>query len=583
VSTSTGEDSPIPVLLASWDVSGAADEPGIQIGAQHLWHPLEGGDWVWGNGYIANRAELIRRFGLPGDSDDRGILFYLYRQGGLEAAKFIAGTLTWVLWDSLHSELVIARDRMGNHNCYFTTLGNKIWISNRIEGLLSLPALSRNLNPRSVAAQIMGGVPLVGETFYESIQELAPGGWVCLQTQSRREGRYWQAEPQPLLKLGSDEEYAQALRDLLLGLVPEHAPAGQSSITLSSGLDSSSVAAAIRQAAPQTSLAALCWSAPELPQADESRFSTEVCRFLDIPFTEIRADRLWPMSRPDGIHTSAMMPFYGYYSELFDETFLAARRQGSKVVFSGLSGDHLFGGNVFAYPDLLLTGHWLELARQIRYHLPRSTMRLSLYQITRRMVLSPIRHAYLPGRKNEAPPPAPWLRPPYDELYCNHFTRPAELRWMLPGRLARFHMISNPRLPHFAELMNRQAEGQGVEFRHPLLDHRLLEFAASLPTTQTFRSAQRKIIVRNAMRGLLPPGVLNMWDKILPTPIMHRGLREREQSKVLHLMTDMRSADLGFVDPSKLLQTYQDYLAGKVDTALFWYTLTLEDWLRRWF
>jgi hypothetical protein len=74
-----------------------------------------------------------------------------------------------------------------------------------------------------------------------------------------------------------------------------------------------------------------------------------------------------------------------------------------------------------------------------------------------------------------------------------------------------------------------------------------------------------------------------MWDKILPTPIMHRGLREREQSKVLHLMTDMRSADLGFVDPSKLLQTYQDYLAGKVDTALFWYTLTLEDWLRRWF
>jgi hypothetical protein len=115
------------------------------------------------------------------------------------------------------------------------------------------------------------------------------------------------------------------------------------------------------------------------------------------------------------------------------------------------------------------------------------------------------------------------------------------------------------------------------------LDHRLLEFAASLPTDQTFRAAQRKIIVRNAMQGLLPPVVLEMWDKILPGAITHRGLREREQSKVLHLMTDMRAAELGFVDQPRLLQAYQDYLAGRNNSAIFWNTLTLEDWLRRWF
>jgi asparagine synthase (glutamine-hydrolysing) len=583
VITSTSNDSLSPVFLACFDVDGRVVGPKIRIGEQHIWRPADSEDWVAAQGYVANRAELLHRFGLPESGEDREILHLVYTRCGLEAANHIAGTLAWVLWDSRQRQVVMARDRMGNHNWYFTTLGDELWFSNRIEALLGLPGLPRSLNPRSVAVQIMGGVPLPGETFYESIREVLPGGFVRLDGQGRQEGRYWQIVPQPTLKLKTDQEYAQALRELLFRLVAEHAPPGQASITLSSGLDSTSVAAAICHAAPQTSLAALCWSAPELPEADESRFAAEVCRFLGIPYTEIRADRLWPMCRPDGICTSAMMPIYGYYTELFDETFQAARRQGSKVVFSGLSGDHLFGGNVFAYPDLLLTGRWLELARQIQHHLPRSSMRLSLYQIMRRMILSPIRQAYLPGRKNDAPAPVSWLRPPYDELYRSHFTRPPEFRWMLPGRLARLHMIGSPNLPHFAEMMNRHAESQGIEFRHPLLDHRLLEFAASLPTDQTFRAAQRKIIVRNAMQGLLPPVVLEMWDKILPGAITHRGLREREQSKVLHLMTDMRAAELGFVDQPRLLQAYQDYLAGRNNSAIFWNTLTLEDWLRRWF
>ena len=106
---------------------------------------------------------------------------------------------------------------------------------------------------------------------------------MLLQARERQEGRYWQVEPQPTLKLGSDEEYAQAYRELLFRLVPEHTPSERAAITLSSGLDSTSVAVAIRHSAPQTSLIALCWSAPELPEADESRYSAEVCRFLDIP------------------------------------------------------------------------------------------------------------------------------------------------------------------------------------------------------------------------------------------------------------------------------------------------------------
>jgi hypothetical protein len=232
---------------------------------------------------------------------------------------------------------------------------------------------------------------------------------------------------------------------------------------------------------------------------------------------------------------------------------------------------------------LLLTGRWLELARQVRYHLPRSTMKLSLSQVIRRMILAPIRQAYLPGWKGNAAPPAPWLRPSVTELYQTELNRPPERGWMLPGRLGRFHMLGHPSLPRQVEAINRQAERNGVDFRHPLLDHRLIEFALSLPTDQTFRASQRKIIVRNAMRGLLPSSIIDMWDKIIPGAIFHCGLRERERAKAWRLMTDMRAAEMGFVDELILRSAYQDYLDGKTDNTLFWHTLTLEDWLRRWF
>lgn len=521
--------------------------------------------------------------GLLPQSDDRELVYSLYRRYGENAAQYLAGTLSWVLWDSQSQSLVIANDRLGNHSFYYATLNQTFWLASQLEFLLGIDALPRQPNPRSLVAQITGCAPLAGETFYASIHKLEPAGWMRLQPGNQRVGRYWQVQPQPALKLASDDEYAQALLDLLLRVIPGHIPSGPAGITLSSGLDSTTVAAAIRQQAPETRLLALCMVAPEIPQADESLLSAEVSRFLGIPSLQIRADLLWPLSSPQGIQTSASTPYYGYYTELIGETLQAARQRGLTVVFSGLSGDHLFGGNVFAYPDLLLTGRWIELVRQIRYHLPRSSMGYSLPLILRRMVLAPIRAAYFPAWRVDTTPPAPWLRPAYVDLYREHFIRPPKVHRMLPGRLARFRMLNHPSLLSGVELLNRQAESLGLEFRHPLLDHRLIEFAASLPTDQTFRASQRKIIVRNAMRGLLPPSVLEMWNKIVPAEICHLGLRQRERDKVWRLMTNMRSAELGYVDESALRQAYQDYLDGKTDSTHFWHTLTLEDWLRRWF
>jgi asparagine synthetase B (glutamine-hydrolysing) len=185
--------------------------------------------------------------------------------------------------------------------------------------------------------------------------------------------------------------------------------------------------------------------------------------------------------------------------------------------------------------------------------------------------------AWLPGLRSRRPAPVPWLARGRADL----LVAPPAPPWLLPGRQQRARTLADPLLAPVAEGLTAHAARHGVELRHPLLDHRLFELAARLPTDQSFRSGVRKIVVRNAMRGSLPAEVVDRPDKIYPDSIVHRGLRERERDRVWSLMTGMRSAALGYVDEPRLHQAYRRYLAGETRSALFWHTLTLEAWLRR--
>jgi len=389
---------------------------------------------------------------------------------------------------------------------------------------------------------------------------------------------YWRPELRPLLKLPDDEAYGKAFRDLLLLIVAEYTQEDEVGVTLSGGLDSTTVAAAIRESSPKTRVTAFSWTAPELPEADESEAIAAVCLKLGCRAVSIAADRHWPLSSEPGIEPEVATPLFNYYSEAWNETFRAARQRGVRVLFSGLSGDHLFGDTVFSYPDLLLTGRWWRLVAELLEH--RRHSERSLAQIVRRFVLSPIADAYLPTRERNELKPVAWLGP---RLRHESIEGPSISRRLLPGRRGRLKLLRDPWIGTVASHTTRHAARHGIDYRHPLLDHRLFEFAASLPSTQTFSDGRQKVILRNAMRGRLPVAVLDRRDRTYPIAIAHRGLREREQAKVWALMTDMRAAQMGFVDERRLRAAYTDYLAGGDEGALFWHTITLEAWLRRYF
>lgn len=533
-------------------------------------------------GFIANRHEIADLVDLERDADDQHLLTALYARYGEEAPRRIAGPFSWALWDERRGRLVAAAERTGQYRIYYSGDASRLVLAGCVEEILArVPAVADELNPRAAVAHLCGLPPPVEDSFYRAVRALAPGGLLVVDRGAVHHRHYWRAESTSLLRLGSDQEYAAAFRELFFPLVEEYLPDGEPGITLSGGLDSTSVAVGLRRSLPGGTIHALRWVAPELKTADEDRLSAAVARRLKLVDIPIDAGVSWTLSAPDGIRTRRSSPFYNHYTELWEETLSRTREAGVRHLFTGASGDHLFGGNVWGYPDLLLTGRWWVLARQLREHLPNSEW--GFRRVVRRMILGPALLAAFPRWRRFRRRPVPWLRPAHLPLFERSLADRSLPGRLLPGRALRLQNLRDPRLVQVNEAQSRQAAELGIELRQPLNDHRLVEFAARLPTDQTFRAAVRKIIVRNAMRGELPAEIVERRTKIYPAAISLRGLRERETAKVWDLLTGMRAADLGLVEPEPLRRHYRAFLDGETDDALFWHTLSLEDWLRRYF
>ncbi|HVR98369.1 MAG TPA: asparagine synthetase B family protein [Thermoanaerobaculia bacterium] len=532
---------------------------------------------LWSAGFILNRREIGARINAREEISDLQLAETLYKRFGSEAPQWISGPFAWILWDGDRQRFIAVRDRLGIHEIYYRATEAAILLCGDIEPLLA--SHPRVVNTRAVLEHVHGRAPAAHETFYQGISAVEPGGLLIATRRTIETTIYWRRELRPLLRLPDDASYARSFCDLFLPIAAEYAPAGEAGVTLSGGLDSTTVAAAIREAAPATHLTAFSWTALELPEADESQASAAVCRHLGCRAVTLAADQHWPLRTDPGIRPEPVSPLFNFYADLWDATFRTVREHGVRVLFSGLGGDNLFGGDVFSYPDLLLTGRWWKLASEIR--MQRRYSELSVPQLVRWMTLAPIANTYIPARERSRAQSISWLG---DRLRQEAPVESQELpRRLLPGRRQRLRSLQDPRLATIASLSTRQAARYGIELRYPLLDHRLFEFAAALPTAQTFAAGQRKIILRNAMRGRLPDAVVERRGKIYPEAIFRRGLREREQAKVWALMTDMRVAEMGFVDERRLRAAYDDYLAGRDRSASFWRALTLEVWLRRYF
>jgi asparagine synthase (glutamine-hydrolysing) len=544
--------------------------------------------WVVLNGEIYNYRELRSQLEQAGHtfrtSTDTEVIVHLYEDRGEACVDALRGMFGFALWDERRRRLLLARDRLGIKPLYFGTVGGRFLFASELKAILQISDVERELNWSSLSHLLTYGTTPPEESIIEGIHKLEPGHRVLLeQGKEPLIERYWDIRFTPNTRR-SEEDTIEELQTRLQEAVRYHqvsdVPVGA---FLSGGIDSSSVVAMMaRTATTQIKTFSIGWHEQdynELPYARliAQQFGTDHHELVLEPDVLDLMDHLaWDLDEPFG--DASAIPTYMVSK-------LAA--QHVKVVLSGDGGDELFGG----YDKYVVESR----ERMTRFLPP--FMRSLLAQASRRWPngvrgKNSLRHFSLPGperyldastlfkEEDQAPLLTPAVRQHLDSL------SPAGSRL---ERLAHStdHWLSTIQdldLRHYLPLdiltkVDRMSMAHSLESRVPLLDHPLVEFAATIPADWKLRGSRTKYIFVRALRGLVPDAILDRPKKGFGVPL-GRWFRGALRPMVRELLLADTSRRRGLFNATRVEQLLDQHDQGQPLDQQLWMLMSFELWCR---
>ena len=453
-----------------------------------------------------------------------------YRRWGRDLSNRLLGDYAFAVLDAGKRILFCARDSAGVKPCYYAANKSGFAFASTLDAVLAAPGVSSELDEDIVARSLTcHSFFSTDRTFFKDVRKLPPGHSLTLAIDASpspavpRLERCWKPEQAPAVRRSSDDAYAEEFLSLYAQAVAARLsgpdPIG---MHLSGGLDSSGIAVlAARELRRQSRPAPLAFSwlpdlggrLPTTAHATEYGAIDAVCRQegLRVFHRAPSADDMVRVLRLDGARPGVqVLP-----SE--DLVQRCAAEQGVRVLLSGWGGDQGASFNGLGHrAQLLLSGRWGQL--------------FALGRAVGRGPLQALADAALPLAHPNAPR---WLRRRLrgaDHSQGDFSDEPWLRRWLVHPALARRTGVKPRRGPRLfnmrqallwglrngaiAERIEGWAAGgaqHGIEYRYPLLDRRLLQFALGLPPEQFLHGKWSRWPMRHALRGVLPESVL--WNR----------------------------------------------------------------------
>lgn len=549
------------------------------------------------NGEIYNyrelRVGLIERGHRLETATDTEVIAHLAEDlAPRDLAIALDGMFAFACWDGGHQRLVLARDRLGKKPLYYWW-GDGIFVfGSEIKALLAHPRVPERLRMESLPGYLTYGYVPTPDTFFEGIQSLPPGHVLTYTPGSPPSiESYWTVPSQAFG--GSDpldisfEQAASRVKSLLGEAVERRlvsdVPLGA---FLSGGIDSSAIVAmmAERASAP---VPTFCIGFDDPDGFDErryarvvaERFKTDHTEFVVKPDAADLIERLvWHYDQPFG--DSSALP-----------TYLLCEVTGRSVTvaLSGDGGDEVFGGyERFA-------------AGWVRHHVER--MPLALRRLAAGAVTTagyPIRHRLGKARRMLADPD---LTLPRSYLGWVTFVPRGWRDRLLPGRsgeplddYGRIWQATDGRdvvtrlldlnlqtylLDDLLPKVDRMSMAHGLEVRSPFLDHRLVEFAARLPSTNLVRGFSLKRVLRAAMADTLPQEILGRRKHGFGVPL-DRWFRGELLPYVKSMLLSRSTRATSILSEPALAALVAEHESGAASHGhSLWTLLTLEMFLRQ--
>ena len=575
--------------LSILDLSPAAAEP---ISNE------DGTLWLTFNGEIYNFRELRKvleqRHRFRSQSDAETIL-HLYEERGDDAVEALDGMFAFALWDARRRRILLARDRTGKKPLFYHDGPQLFAFASEVKALLVHPEVPRVRDDAALPLYLTYGyVPSPG-TFYRGIRALPPGHRL-IATEAGLHGpsRYWRArfEDGRVRHRGEAEERFRALlRAAVSRRLIADVPLGA---FLSGGLDSSSVVALMADAGigrVKTFTIGFA-GGHEYDERNHARmvakrFGTEHTEFVVEPKALDLIDRLvWHHDGPFG--DSSAVPTY-VLAEL--------TRSHVTVALNGDGGDEVFAGYLRMYGGA------------VSERLPRSAFRFAAAALRRLREPADRRHPLRFARRfaeaGSLPLAERYLRwNGYFTSGLQELLRPELHRWAgqervletyseqlqdRPSEGASFSTLSRLMQLEFETYlpgdlhvkMDRMSMAHALETRSPFLDTALIEFAAALPDALRMHFGRGKILLRKAMRDVLPASILRRGKMGFGAPL-GSWFRGELDAFVRERLLPSTSPIYGLLRPEPIAAIVAAHSRAEADwSPQIWALLTLESWLRQ--
>ncbi len=474
--------------------------------------------WIVFNGEIYNFQELRQELNDEHtfrSRTDTEVILHLYEEYGLNCLSKLRGMFAFAIWDAPRRRLVLARDRVGKKPLFYSVSERGMTFASELKALLADGA-ARDVDPLAVHDYLTFQYVPGPRTIFHDIKKLKPGHLLVYEEGKATESAYWTLDYEPKTQL-TEAECVQQFRALLdesvrLRMISD-VPLGA---FLSGGVDSSSVVAVMSRLSPapvrtfSIGFKEAAYNELDYARLVAAKFRTEHHEFIVEPKAiDILSTLVKVYDEP--FADSSAIPTY-YVSQL--------SRQFVTVVLNGDGGDELLAGygryalgSIDRLADRWLSGPTRTLLGEIVASLP-----AGLGRIRNRLerVLAPFSRAYLsrvcyfsPSEKRAM------YSSEFSEMVGEEDSYGLLVEWFESAQasdlLDRLLAVdTRSYLPDdLLVKVDRATMAHALEGRSPLLDHRLLEFAATLPMKMKVNHGISKYLMKRAMRGILPDAVLD--------------------------------------------------------------------------
>jgi asparagine synthase (glutamine-hydrolysing) len=570
----------------------------IQTGHQ----PLSNEDenvWIVFNGEIYNHQDLRNDLETRGHryrtKSDTETIVHLYEEYGRDCVNHLRGMFAFAIWDRSRRSLFLARDRLGIKPLYYRSDGKTLLFGSEIKAILAYPGVKPEFNRATLAEYLAFGYLAGDESMYAGIRKLLPGHILTVDEKGQlTTSPYWD------LNVDTDdgslprEHYVRRYREQLEDCVSSHlmsdVPLG---VFLSGGLDSSAIAALttkIRREPIETF---------SVGYGEEA--------YSELPYARTIAEHL--KSKHHEVHLSRDEFFQSLPTLIWHEDepivwpssvalYFVARlaKERVTVVLTGEGSDETLAGYT-RYPWTLLNSRLDTVYRKLTPAFVRDILRAGVNACpipaaSRRK----LEHTFL--MRDGASWPAFY----FDNFYSafsaaeqDEFLTP-EARQMAgdayAGSMNYWNRSSGDLLhrllytdikTYLVELLMKQDQmsmAASVESRVPFLDHRLVEFTASIPPKYATQGLAGKFILKAAVEDLLPRSIVYRQKMGFPTPWAY-WLAGPSLENLLRLLMEPRTLARGLFRTEALKRLFAEHAAGHRDHGnRVWRLLNLELWFR---